>query len=373
MIKSPIPFIDLQAQQNTIREKIDAAIAKVLDSGHYIMGEEIAELEQRLADYSGVKYALSCSSGTSALVLCLMALGVQKNDAVFVPSFTFIATAEAVLLAGATPVIVDVTKDTFNMDSENLKEAIALAKSKGLNPKAIMPVDLFGLPADYDTIGKIAKTEGMIVISDTCQGYGSILNGKKSGAFGDMSATSFFPAKPLGCYGDGGAIFTDNPEYVELLKSYRVHGMGIDRYENVRIGINGRLDTMQAAILLVKMDILEKEMEMRQKVAERYRNGITNAFHQRIPEGCSSAWAQYSMLVDVDRNKLQADLKEVGIPSMVYYPIPVHKQKAYVEYAFGRELPVSEELAKRIISLPMHPYLDEKTQDYIIAEFNKRI
>lgn len=365
-----IPFIDLKAQQAVIRTKLDTAIAKVLDSGMYIMGSEISELEARLADFSGAKYVLSCSSGTSALYLCLMAIGVNKNDAVFVPSFTFIATAESVLLAGATPVVVDVKEDTFLMDADDLQKAIADAKAKGLNPKVVIPVDLFGLPADYDRIGKIAKENNMVVISDNCQGYGSVMRGKKAGTFGDLSATSFFPAKPLGCYGDGGAVFTDNEKYVELLKSYRVHGMGADRYENVRIGINGRLDTIQAAILLVKMDILADEINKRQVVAKRYREGIKNAVHQRIPDGLTSAWAQYSILVD-NRDNVQAQLKKQGIPTMVYYPIPVHKQKAYVSYAQDRAFPVSDMLSQRILSLPMHPYLDEKTQDFIITEVNK--
>ena len=367
-----IPFIDLAAQQKFLRPKIDAAIAKVLDSGHYIMGQEVTDLEAKLAEFTGAKHALVCSSGTSALVLAMMVLGVKKGDAVFVPTFTFIATAEAVILAGGTPVMVDVRKDTFLIDAEDLKKAILWAKEQGLTPKLVMPVDLFGLTADYDKIGAIAKENGMQIVCDGCQSFGAAFGNKRVGTLGAISATSFFPAKPLGCYGDGGALFTDSDESLELMKSFRVHGMGADRYENVRIGINGRLDTIQAAILLVKMTVLEEELKKRDEIATKYREGIKNASHQHIPTGCKSAWAQYSMLVE-NRDKVQAALKEKGIPTMIYYPIPIHRQKAYEALASGREFPVSDMLSQKILSVPMHPYLDSETQGYIIDAMNSAL
>ena len=367
-----IPFIDLAAQQKFLRPQIDAAIAKVLDSGHYIMGQEVTDLETKLAEFTGAKHALVCSSGTSALVLAMMVLGVKKGDAVFVPTFTFIATAEAVILAGGTPVMVDVRKDTFLMDAEDLKKAILWAKEQGLTPKLVMPVDLFGLTADYDKIGAIAKENGMQIVCDGCQSFGAAFGNKRVGTLGAISATSFFPAKPLGCYGDGGALFTDSDESLELMKSFRVHGMGADRYENVRIGINGRLDTIQAAILLVKMTVLEEELKKRDEIATKYREGIKNASHQHIPTGCKSAWAQYSMLVE-NRDKVQAALKEKGIPTMIYYPIPIHRQKAYEALAGGRDFPVADMLSQKILSVPMHPYLDSETQGYIIDAMNSAL
>ncbi len=367
-----IPFIDLAAQQKLLRPQIEAAISKVLDSGHYIMGQEVTDLEAKLAEFTGAKHALVCSSGTSALVLAMMVLGVKKGDAVFVPTFTFIATAEAVILAGGTPVMVDVRKDTFLMDDEDLKKAILWAKEQGLTPKLVVPVDLFGLAADYDKISAIAKENGMQVVCDACQSFGAAVGNKRIGTLGAISATSFFPAKPLGCYGDGGALFTDSDENLELMKSFRVHGMGADRYENVRIGINGRLDTIQAAILLVKMTVLEDELKKRDEVAAKYREGIKKAIHQHIPQGYKSAWAQYSMLVE-NRDKVQAALKEKGIPTMIYYPLPIHRQKAYEMFAIGREFPVSDMLSQKILSVPMHPYLDSETQGYIIDAMNSTL
>lgn len=371
-----IPFIDLKAQQEKIRPQIDAAIQKVLDSGQYIMGPAVEELEMNLAKYTGAKYALTCSSGTSALVLAMMVLGLKPKDAVFVPSFTFIATAEAVLLAGGVPVIVDVEKNTFNMDPNDLKKAILDAKKEGLNPKIVVPVDLFGCPANYSEIIKIAKENNMKVVGDGCQSFGASLNNKKVGSLADITATSFFPAKPLGCYGDGGALFTDNLEYFDLMRSFRVHGMGTDRYENVRIGINGRLDTIQAAILLVKMTVLDEELKKRNKIATKYRDEIKNVNHQIIPNEVISAWAQFSFLLPGNtqqRTKIQNILKEKGIPTMIYYPIPIHRQTAYAKYADKRVFPVSDLLAEKIMSIPMHPYLDEKTQNYIIDTLNEAI
>ena len=371
-----IPFIDLKAQQEKIRPQIDAAIQKVLDSGQYIMGPAVEELEMNLAKYTGAKYALTCSSGTSALVLAMMVLGLKPKDAVFVPSFTFIATAEAVLLAGGVPVIVDVEKNTFNMDPNDLKKAILEAKKEGLNPKIVVPVDLFGCPANYSEIIKIAKENNMKVVGDGCQSFGASLNNKKVGSLADITATSFFPAKPLGCYGDGGALFTDNLEYFDLMRSFRVHGMGTDRYENVRIGINGRLDTIQAAILLVKMTVLDEELKKRNKIATKYRDEIKSVNHQIIPNEVISAWAQFSFLLPGNtqqRTKIQNILKEKGIPTLIYYPIPTHRQTAYAKYADKRVFPVSDLLAEKIMSIPMHPYLDEKTQNYIIDTLNEAI
>ncbi len=371
-----VPFIDLKAQQARIRPQIDEAIRRVLDSGQYIMGPAVEELETKLAEYTGAKYALTCSSGTSALVLAMMVLGVRPGDAVFVPSFTFIATAEAVLLAGGIPVIVDVEEGTFNMDVNDLRQAVSKAKKDGLNPKIVVPVDLFGCPANYAEIAEVAAENDMHIVGDGCQSFGASLDGKKVGSLAAITATSFFPAKPLGCYGDGGALFTDNPEYFELMKSFRVHGMGADRYENVRIGINGRLDTMQAAILLIKMSILEEELAQRDKIATRYREGIKKVQHQIIPSSVRSAWAQYSFLLPgtgANRGEIQAFLKAKGIPSMVYYPIPIHRQGAYASYAEGRVFPVSDMLAERIVSVPMHPYLAEETQNYIIETLNEAL
>ena len=258
----------------------------------------------------------------------------------------------------------------------SFEQFVQVSKNDGLNPKIVVPVDLFGCPADYAAITEIAKENNMYVVDDGCQSFGASLEGKMVGSLADITATSFFPAKPLGCYGDGGALFTDNPEYLELMKSFRVHGMGTDRYENVRIGINGRLDTMQAAILLIKMSILAEEMQLREKIAVRYREGIKNVSHQVIPETVHSAWAQFSFLLPGDgkiRGKVQADLKAKGIPTMIYYPIPIHRQEAYAKYASKRAFPVSDMLAERIVSVPMHPYLEEKTQSYIIEAVNEAI
>ena len=363
----PIAFIDIKAQSNVLGNKINNALNNVIESGAFIMGKEVDDLEKRLSNYCGVKHTLSCSSGTDALVLVLMAKGIGAGDAVFVPSFTFVATAEAVVLVGATPIFVDVRADTFNMDVDDFKKALKYAKEKGLKAKAVIPVDIFGQPADYDSIIPVAKEENLIVIADSAQSFGASLNGKKVGSIGDFSCTSFFPAKPLGCYGDGGAVFFNDDNMVEALKSIRIHGMGKEKYDNIRIGINGRLDTMQAAILLLKMDIFDDELPKRNLVAKRYRDGLPQYTHQTIIKGADSVWAQYTMLVD-KRDELQAHLKEKDVPTAAYYPKPVHMQTAYLKYA-NRSLPVSEMLAAKVISPPMHPYLDENTQDYIIEAF----
>lgn len=363
----PIAFIDLKAQSNILGDKIEQVLSKIVSGCNFIMGEEVTILEKRLADYCGVKHCLSCSSGTDALILALMAKGIGAGDAVLVPSFTFVATAEAVVLVGATPIFVDVQADTFNIDPLDLKKAVKIAQKRGLKAKAVIPVDLFGQPADYDQITPIAEEEGLIIITDAAQSFGAELRGRKVGSMGELTCTSFFPAKPLGCYGDGGAVFFDDDHLAEVLKSLRIHGMGKEKYDNVRIGINGRLDTMQAGILLLKMDLLDDEIVKRERAAQRYRDGLPQYTHQTVIEGATSVWAQYTMLVS-QRDELQAYLKAKGIPTAAYYPKPVHMQTAYLKYA-DRSLPVSESLAVKVISPPMHPYLEANVQDYIIEAF----
>ncbi len=367
-----IEFIDLAAQQKLIREKIDLAIAAVLDKGSYIMGKEIEILEKQLAEFANAKYCLTCSSGTDALALVLMAQGIKSGDAVFVPSFTFAASAEVIAFLGATPVFVDCLPDTFNMCPESLVQAIGTAKDLGLNPAAIMPVDLFGQPADYNKILPIAEKNNLWVICDAAQGFGGVYHGKKVGSIGLATATSFFPAKPLGCYGDGGAVFTNDSKLYEILVSLRVHGKGNDKYDNIRIGMNARLDTLQAAILIEKLAIFPGELINRQRVADRYNSLLANSFKTPyVPNDLSSAWAQYTLIAESTRQReqLQNILKDAGIPSMVYYPKPLHQQTAYKHYptATGGRLPVSENLAERVFSLPMHPYLENDSIDYIAS------
>jgi UDP-2-acetamido-2-deoxy-ribo-hexuluronate aminotransferase len=367
-------FIDLCIQQERIKTKIDKKIKEVLQHGQYIMGPEMVELETALASYTRVKYALSCSSGTDALLMALMAFKVGPGDAVFTTPFTFIATAEVISLLGATPVFVDIEADTFNLDSGKLKQALEgfdiHNRSKGLKPKGIITVDLFGLPADYDEINLIAKQYDLFVIEDAAQSFGAQYHGKKAGSFGDIACTSFFPAKPLGGYGDGGMCFTNQHDLEQIMASIRNHGQGDHRYENVRIGINGRLDTLQAAILLCKFDIFPQEIEMRQEVAERYSSLLSETSLKTpvIPEGMVSAWAQYSILAENynQRQMLLEKLKQSNIPTAVYYPKPLHLQKAFIPLGYkAGEFPVSEDCAERIFSLPMHPYLEFKDQQCI--------
>lgn len=365
-----IPFIDLAAQQARLRPALDRGIAAVLDDGRYILGPQVGQFEKELAEFCGVRHCLSCANGTDALQLALMAFGVTSGDAVFVPSFTFAATAEVVALVNATPVFVDVLPNTFNMDPESLKRAIGYARDAGLNPACVIPVDLFGLPADHDQIAATAREAGLRIIDDCAQGFGAVYHGKTIGSIGDIAATSFFPAKPLGCYGDGGAVFTDDDELAELLDSFRIHGKGPHKYDNERIGLNSRLDTLQAAILLEKLTLYPEEIELRQRVAERYTNALSNRYETpRVPEGLTSVWAQYTLKTASgdERDALQARAKEAGIPTMIYYPIPLHQQKAYSGFPADPEgLPVSEDLANRVISLPMHPYLKPDVQDRIV-------
>lgn len=370
-LEMQLPFIDLAAQQTRIRAALEKAILGVLDDGKYIMGPEVARLEKQLADFCGAKHCLSCANGTDALQLALMALGVKAGDAVFVPSFTFAATAEVVPLVGATPVFVDVLPDTFNMDPESLKRAIAHARTLGLNPACVIPVDLFGLPADYDVLIPIARENGMKVIGDSAQGWGGVYHGRVTGSLCDITTTSFFPAKPLGCYGDGGALFTDDDELAALIDSYRVHGKGSHKYYNERIGLNSRLDTLQAAILLEKLAIYADEVEARQEVAQRYSKGLAGHYETPfIPEGLKSIWAQYTLKLasDEEREAFQKRASAAGVPTVVYYPVPLHRQNAYKDFpADPAGLSVSDDLAGRVVSLPMHPYLASQVQDGIIS------
>jgi len=368
-VSGPIAFIDLQAQRRRLGAPLDAAIKAAVEGGQWILGPQVAQFEKDIAAWTGVKHAIACANGTDALLLVLRAWGVGPGDAVFVPAFTFAASAEVVALAGASPVFVDVLPDTFNMDPVSLQDAVALIKKDGkLTPKVVMPVDLFGQPADYRSIAPIAKREGLKLFCDTAQGFGGVMDGKRAGAIGDAAATSFFPAKPLGCYGDGGACFTNDDALKDVLLSLRMHGQGDDRYEHVRIGMNSRLDTIQAAILIEKLQIFEDEIERRNAVARRYDQAFAGSNRIKTPhviEGATSTWAQYTLQVS-DRAGFQAALKAAGVPSMVYYPIPLSRQPAYAHYP-SVPTPVSEALSGHVVSLPMHPYLDEQTQARIIA------
>ena len=366
-----IAFIDLAAQQSQIKEKIDRRIQDVLAHGKYILGPEVSELEQKLGEFANVKNVITCANGTDAIQLALMALRVQTGDAVFCPSFTFAATAEVVPFLGATPVFVDCDERTFNMDVGSLKQAITDAKALNLQPKGIIAVDLFGLPADYDAIEGVAKENDLFIIVDSAQGFGGEYKGRTTVSIGDLATTSFFPAKPLGCYGDGGAVFTENEELAALISSFRFHGKGQHKYDNERIGMNSRLDTLQAGVLLEKLAIYTVEIERRNEIAKRYIDGLLNSVVKPplIPSGLKSVWAQFTVIAENEesRTAIMAGLKENDIPSVVYYPLPLHQQTAYKNYPVsGNGLPVSEDLSKRVFSLPMHPYLDEATQDKII-------
>jgi dTDP-4-amino-4,6-dideoxygalactose transaminase len=367
-----IPFIDLATQQKHIRPQIDAAIRRVLDHGGYIMGPEIDQLEKQLSSFCGAKNSLTCSNGTDALDLILMAKNVGPGDAIFVPTFTFAATAEVVAWAGATVVFIDVLPDTFNLDPESLLKGIKKAKELGLKPTGVIAVDLFGQPADYDVINEIASNEGIWVLADAAQSFGGSYKGRKVGTLAESSTTSFFPAKPLGCYGDGGAVFTENHDLYKNLVSLRIHGQGEDKYQNIRVGINGRLDTLQAAILIEKLAIFPNEISLRQAVAQRYSEGLSDvATVPFVRDDCTSVWAQYTLKVDPKARKaIMEHLKNEGIPSVIYYPLSLHQQKAYSHYPRATEqLSVSESLADCVLSLPMHPYLENDVQDRIIKSF----
>lgn len=364
-------FRGLKAQYQRYKKQIDSAIQKVLIDGDFIGGAEVKRLEDRLAEYVGVKHCITCANGTDAMSLVMMAWGIKKGDAVFVPDFTFFATGEVIFFRGATPVLVDVDRDTFNIDTVKLESAIQRTLDEGrLTPKAIIPVDLFGLPADHFEIARIAKKYNLLVLEDGAQGFGGSIKGKRACSFGDAATTSFFPAKPLGCYGDGGAVFTNDDVLAELINSYKVHGKGDNKYDNIRVGINSRLDTIQAAVLNVKLTaFIEHELDDVNRVYIMYNerlNGIVET--PVIPEGYVSSFAQYTIKLKdrEERDKLQAKLKENGIPSMIYYIKPMHKQQAFLQLKLNdEEFTVTSELCNTVLSLPMHPYMSEKDVDRV--------
>ncbi|MGB6730018.1 MAG: DegT/DnrJ/EryC1/StrS aminotransferase family protein [Xanthobacteraceae bacterium] len=365
----PIPFIDVAAQRRRLGRAIDDAVARVLTHCQFVQGPEVREFEAGLAAFAGVRHAIGCASGTDALLLVLMAWEIGRGDAVICPSFTYHATAEMVALLGATPIIADVAPETFNLDPASCERAIATASKRGLKPRAIIPVDLFGLPADHDAIGAIAAAHGLLVLDDAAQGFGASYRGKKLGAVATATATSFFPAKPLGCYGDGGAVFTDDDALAARVKSLRLHGEGVDRSEAARIGITGRLDTIQAAVLIEKLKIFPDEILARNRVAARYSGALADiATVPRVGNESSSVWAQYTLRVDpARRDVLAAALKAEGIPTAIYYTKPLHRQPAYRDFPVADGgVPVSEQLSKEVISLPMHAYLEPRVQDRII-------
>lgn len=356
-------FRDLARQYQELKPKMDSAMLSVAAGAHYIMGPEVQALEERLAAYTGVKHCLTCANGTDALTLALKAWGIGPGDAVFVPDFTFFASAEVVSLEGATPVFVDVDARTYNIDTESLEAAVQAVLAEGrLKPRVVVAVDLFGLPANYPAVRAIADKYGLLVLEDGAQGFGGSIGSRKACSFGDISTTSFFPAKPLGCYGDGGAVFTDNDEWADLIASYRVHGKGADKYDNVRIGLNSRLDTLQAAVLQVKLDVFDEEVERVNAAAREYSRRLSGkVVTPVIPEGFGSSWAQYTIQLEnpEQRSRVQAALKAAGIPSMVYYPRPMHKQTAFsfIPCQTGEPSPVTTRLSDTVLSLPMHPYL----------------
>jgi dTDP-4-amino-4,6-dideoxygalactose transaminase len=370
MSLDPIAFIDIGAQRRRLGSKVEDAVARVLAHCQFVNGPEVTQLEADLAAFTGAKHVVSCASGTDALLMVLMAKGVGRGDAVFCPSFTFCATGEAVALTGATPVFVDVDEATFNLDPASLARGVVTAKRLGLTPKAVIPVDLFGLSADHDAIAALAVTEGLFVLDDAAQGFGATYKGRRLGRCGLATATSFFPAKPLGCYGDGGAIFTDDAGLAETLRSIRVHGQGSDKYDNVRLGLTGRLDTIQAAVLIEKLKIFQDEIDARNRIAARYSTALADLVGvPRVPEGSVSVWAQYTIrLHGHDRDGFAARLKAFGVPTAIYYPKSLHQQTAYRDYPVAEGgLPVSTKLSADVISLPMHAYLDSATQDRVIA------
>ena len=372
----PIPFIDVAAQRRRLGRAIDDAVSRVLAHCQFIHGPEVRALETELAAFCGARHAIVCSSGTDALRLVLMAWGIGPGDAVICPTFTFCATAEVVALCGATPVMADVEAETFNLDSASLERAVATAKRLGLKPRAIIPVDLFGLPADHDAIAAVAAKYDLLVLDDAAQAFGATYRGRRLGSIGPATATSFFPAKPLGCYGDGGAIFTDENDLAVRLRSLRVHGESTDKYDAVRIGITGRLDSIQAAILLEKLKIFPDEIVARNVVAQRYTAGLADvATVPHVGNESTSVWAQYTIrLAPGRRDALAAALKAQGIPTAIYYAKPLHRQAAYRDFPVADGgLPVSERLADEVISLPMHAYLEAPVQDRIVSAVRRAL
>lgn len=378
--ESLMEFIDLKRQYEKITPRIHDRINEVLRHGKFIMGPEVVELENCLASFVETKCCVSCASGTDALLLGLMAYEVGPGDAIFTTPFTFIATAEVICLLGATPIFVDIDPDTYNIDPHKLEAAIEDIKkgptrvgtSVKVTPKGIIPVDLFGLSADYDRINQIANQHGLFVLDDAAQSLGGSYKGKRVGNLANLTATSFFPAKPLGGYGDGGAVFTNDDVLAGRLRSLREHGKGSHKYDNVRIGINGRLDTLQAAVLLAKLELFDSEIKERQEVAARYSKALRSLVKvPHIPDGLSSAWAQYSIVVH-NRDRYITRLKELGIPTAIYYPRPLHMQSAFAHLGYRQgDLPVAEDVSEHIFSIPMHPYLDEDEQEVIIASIQK--
>ncbi|MFR6257502.1 MAG: DegT/DnrJ/EryC1/StrS family aminotransferase [Anaerovoracaceae bacterium] len=358
-------FIDLHRQYEQIEDKVKDGLFNVLEHKKFIMGSEVSALEERLANYVGVKNVICCASGTDALTIPLRAYDVTENDAIFVPSFTFFASAESISLAGANPVFVDCEEDTFNMSASSLKEAIAYIKKEGrLNPKGIIAVDLFGLPANFQEIQNIADENDMFLLEDAAQGFGGRIGAKKACSFGNISATSFFPAKPLGCYGDGGAIFTDDDELADRIRSIHIHGQGSDKYDNIRLGLNSRLDTMQAVILDAKLDIFDDELDKRNRIANKYKELLDGIIcTPDIPDGFYSSWAQFTLRIKEgqSREEIIKHMKELGVPTAVYYPIPVHLSSAYLGIRDNQiRLPNTEKLSKQVFSIPMHPYLKDE-------------
>ena len=364
-----IPFIDLGAQQARIRDKVDAGIAAVLGHGAYIMGPEVGALEERLAAYAGVRHCISCSSGTDALILALLAQGLRPGQGVIVPSFTFAASAEVMPVLGAVPVFAEVDGETFNLDPAGLPAALEAGRATGIEVVGVIGVGLFGQPADYAAIRAFADAEGLWVMDDAAQSFGASLNNVRVGQLADITCTSFFPAKPLGCYGDGGAVFVDDDEKAEIMRSCRVHGMGATRYENIRIGMTARLDTIQAAILDAKMDIFDDELDQRQHAADRYADYLADLVETPgLAAGATSSWAQYTVKLPAGSNRdaVMAHLKDQGVPSAIYYPVPMHQQPPYQRFpASNGGLSVTADLCARVMALPMHPYLEDAQQQQV--------
>ena len=368
-VAAKIDFIDLAAQRRHIGQAMDDAILRAVHEGAYILGPQVKQFEGELARFCGAKHAIGCANGTDATALCLMSINLRPGDAVICPSFTFAATAEVVAWLGATPVFAEIDEATYNLDPKSLGRALDAAKRAGLKPRALISVDLFGHPADYDPIEGFCKENGLVLVADSAQGFGGRYKGRVAGAIGDFATTSFFPAKPLGCYGDGGAILTAHDEHHAIIRSLHVHGKGTDKYDNVRIGVNSRLDTLQAAVLLQKMTVFAEEIEKRQVVAGRYDDGLRDvAVTPQVMDDCVSTWAQYTIRVSASRRAAFIDhLKSRNVPTAIYYPKPLHQQTAYRRYPVaGNGLPISERVAQEVVALPMHPYLDAATQDYII-------
>ena len=367
-----IPLVDLRAQRRRLGDRIDAALSRVCDEANFIMGTEVAEFEWSLADFCGARHAITCGNGTDALIFAMMAKEIGPGDVVFCPTFTFAATAEAIALQRATPIFVDVLEDTFNIDPESLLAAIDTARSSRLQPKGVIAVDLFGYPADYDSLQEIAREHGLWIVSGAAQSFGVRYRGRSVGQLAELTTTSFFPSKPLGCYGDGGAILTDDDELARCIDSLRMHGKGTDKYDNVRIGVNSRLDAIQAAVLREKLAIFPEELTARARIARRYSDELGDLMRTpHISNDVSSTWAAYTVVLDsCDRDKVAAGLKQAGIGTAIYYPVPLHRQTVYRDFpcADRNGLPQSERLAKSVLSLPMHPYLDDATQDRIITK-----